>query len=252
MNFRVLALAVAALTSGAAFADSASQATFTQAGTISVGAQTQGTPDPIVYDSFTGGQATTTTGTPRTYEGGAFNMSAAGPQVDITSMTVYVASPPGGTFTDIQVRVQLWNTYTAAGTTVFSSPAGAPIVGSIGPQTLAANTFLAVTVPVSPAVRLNTLTNKGFAVNFKGNSGAGLVDTDNLTGLLTVNSPPAVGTSAIAAGNGFYRNASARTDFNFIPSDLRSFAAPTTDAKVAIILNGTSTTPVSLQSFDVK
>lgn len=250
MKFHVLAVALAALTSGAAFAESASQATYTQAGFVTVGAQTP-SGSSVVYDSFTGASPTTTTGAPRTYEGGAFNMSGAGPQVDISSITVYMASPAGGTFTSFQARVQLWNTYTAASTPVFSTPAGATIVANVAGQTLAANTFLAITIPVSPAVRLNSLANKGIAVNFKGDSGAGLVDTDNLTGLLTVNTPPAVGTSAIAGGSGFYRNASSRTDFNFIPTDLRNFAAPTTDAKLAVILSGTSTTPVSLQTFEV-
>lgn len=249
MKFHVLALALAACTSGPAFADSASPATFVRGQTIQVGPQLQGGAT-VVYDSFTGGTPTTTTGVPRTYEGGAANLAAAGPQVDITAITVYMASTAAGTYTNVRARVQLWNTYVQTATPIYSSPAGELITADLGPITTTINSFLTIPITLAFPVRLNSLTNKGFAVNFQVDTGAGFADSPDVTGLLTHTAPPAVGTNAVNAGNGFYRNASGRTDFNFIPADLRTFTG-LTNTRLAIILTGNSTVPVSLQSFEI-
>lgn len=250
MKMQLLVLTLAALASGAAVADSSSQAPFVQGQTIQVGHQIEGGAT-VVYDSFTGGTFTTTTGVPRAYEGGAANLSASGPQVDITAVTVYMASTAAGTYNNVRARIQLWNTYTEGATPVYSNPAGALINADLGPLTTTANTFTVIPITLTTPIRLNTLTNKGFAVNFQVDTGAGLADSLDVTGLLATTTAPTVGTSAVNGGNGFYRNASARTDFNFVPTDLRTFTSAT-NARLAIILTGQSTTPVSLQSFDVE
>ena len=250
MKFRILALAIAALTSGVAVADSVSPATFVPGQTIQVGPQVEGGAT-VVYDSFTGGTPTTTTGVPRTYEGGAANLVAAGPQVDITAVTVYMASTAAGSDANVRARIQLWDTYTQTATPIYSNPAGALITADLGPITTTANTFLTLPITLAIPVRLNSRTNKGFAVNFQVDTGAGLADSPDVTGLLTHTAAPTVGTNAVNAGNGFYRNASGRTDFNFIPADLRTFTG-LVNTRLAVILTGQSTTPVSLQKFEVE
>jgi hypothetical protein len=209
----------------------------------------RGAGDPVVYDS-TGGSFTTTTGVPRAYMGGAANIVGAGPQVDITSIDVFMAATTGATYTNVRARIQFWDTYTAAGTPIFSDAVGAVITADTGPVTTVTNTVTTLTINLPSPVRLNSLTNKGFAVNFQSDTGGGLADDPNLTTPLSINGAQAVGTSAVNAGNGFYRNASGRTDFNFVPGDLRTFTG-ITDARTSLVLRGNSSVPVMLQSFDV-
>jgi hypothetical protein len=225
----------------------------TPAGPLAMGQRIQvGAPrgaDPVVYDS-TGGSFTTTTGVPRAYIGGAANLVGAGPQVDITSIDVFMAATAAVTFTNVRARIQLWDTYAPAGTPIYSAPAGVLITADAGPVTTVANTVTTLTITLPTPVRLNSLTGKGFAVNFQGDTGAGLADDANLTVPLAINGAQNVGTSAVGAGNGFYRNASGRTDFNFLSSDLRTFTG-ITDTRTALVLRGNASVPVSLQSFDV-
>lgn len=205
--------------------------------------------DPVVYDS-TGASFTTTSGVPRAYIGGAANIIGAGPQVDITSIDVFMVATAAVSFTNIRARIQLWDTYTSAATPVYSAPAGVLITADMGPVTTVANTVVTLTITLPSPVRLNSLTGKGFAVNFQGDTGAGLADDVNLTVPLAVNGAQTVGSSAVGGGNGFYRNASGRTDFNFVPGDLRTFGT-FTDTRAALVLRGNASVPVSLQSFDV-
>lgn len=209
----------------------------------------RGVADPVVYDS-TGGTFTSTASTPRTFIGGAANITGPGPQVDITSIDVFMVSTAATTYTNIRARIQLWDTYTAASTPIYSNAAGVVISADTGPVTTAANTVSTLTLTLPTPLRLNSLTGKGFAINFQSDTGAGLADDTTLTSALNVNGAQAVGSSAVGGGNGFYRNASARTDFNFIPSDARTFQN-ITDARTSLVLRGNASVPVSLQSFDV-
>ncbi|WP_257387341.1 hypothetical protein [Tahibacter caeni] len=249
MKYVMTLLAAAMLTASAAHAaqNEPAAARLAYGGRIVVGAP-RGV-DPVVYDA-TGASLTITTGTPRTYIGGVANIAGAGPQVDITSLDLSLASAAAVTYTNIRARVQFWDVYTAAGTPVFSSPAGTPIEIDLGPQTLTANNVYTVTVNLAAPLRLNSLTGKGFGVNFQGDTGAGLVDDTNLTTALTYGSAQPVGTSGVNAGNGFYRNASGRTDFNFASTDLRTFTG-ITDTRTMLVLRGNASVPVSLQTFNV-
>lgn len=250
MNYRISLLLLAALSAAASGAVQAE----TAAGPLQIGPRIQlGVPrggDPVVYDS-TGGTFTVSTSQPNSYIGGAANFDGPGPQVDISSIDVFMASLAATTYTNIRIRVQFWDTYTAAGTPVYSNVAGTVLQADTGPVTTVASTVSTLTINLPTPLRLNSLNAKGFAVNFQGDTGAGLADTSNLVTAIAVNGAPTVGTSAVGAGNGFYRNASGRTDFNFIPTDLRSFAAPTTNARTALVVRGNASVPVTLQSFDV-
>lgn len=217
--------------------------------TITVGVP-RGAGDPVVYDA-TGAQFTTTTGSPRTFIGGAANIAGPGPQVDVTSMDLFLASTAAASYTNIRARVQFWDTYAQASDPVFSNAAGTILEADIGPLEALANNVYTITLNLPSPLRLNSLNGKGFAVSFQGDTGAGLATTDNLTTALSVNGPQTVGTSAAGAGNGFYRNVANQATFNFATTDLRTFTG-ITDTRASIVLRGNATVPVSLQSFDVE
>lgn len=250
MNYRKKLLAAATLFLAAGgFAKAETPVTGFVAGQhLQIGTP-RGVGDPAVYDA-TGGSFTTTTGVPRAYMGGAANIVGPGPQVDITSIDLFMAATAAGTYTNVRARIQLWDTYASASSPIFSAPAGAIITADTGPISTTINTVSTLTINLPSPLRLNSLTNKGFAVNFQSDTGAGLADDPNLTTPLSINGAQTLGTSAVNAGNGFYRNASGRTDFNFVPGDLRTFTG-ITDARTSIVLYGNASVPVMLQSFDV-
>lgn len=249
MKFRMTLLAALMSVAAAGHAQSESASVLLARGQhIHVGAPRGG--DPVVYDSTTGAQFTTTTGTPRAYIGGAANITGPGPQVDITSIDVFMAATADVSFTNVRARIQFWDTYASAASPIYSAPAGAVVEADTGPLTTVTNTVSTITITLPTPLRLNSLTGKGFTVNFQGDTGGGLADNANLTVPLAINGAMAVGTSAVNAANGFYRNASGRTDFNFIPSDLRTFTG-ITDTRTALVLRGNASVPVTLQSFDV-
>jgi hypothetical protein len=245
-------LAAAMLTVTAAGAGAAqnelSSAPLALGGHITVGAPRGA--DPVVYDA-TGASLATTSSTPRTYIGGVANIAGAGPQVDVSSVDVYMAAGAAVTYANIRARIQFWDAYAAASTPVFSSAAGAVIEADLGPQTLVANNVYTITLNLPTPLRLNSLNGKGFAVNFQSDTGAGLADDTNLTTALTYGAAQPVGTSAAGGGNGFYRNASGRTDFNFASTDARTFTG-ITDVRTMLVIRGNATVPVSLQSFNVE
>lgn len=250
MNFRMTLLAAALLivsTASSAQTESLS-GPLVLGQNIQIGAPRGGA--TTVYDA-TGGQFTTTTGVPRAYMGGAANIAGAGPQVDITSIDVFLAATTGATYTNVRARIQFWDTYASAATPIFSAPAGTLITADTGPITTVTNTVNTLTINLPTPVRLNSLTGKGFAVNFQSDTGGGLADDPNITTPLSINGAQLVGTSAVGGGNGFYRNASGRTDFNFVPGDLRTFTG-ITDARTSLVLRGNASVPVMLQSFDVE
>ena len=254
LRYSVLLVGAFTLSSSSWAANDAVGQNLQQGPTISVSvgdAQPTGTSDPVVYDSFTAATGlTTTTGTPRSVMGGGFTAAGAGPQVDISKITVYMAATSAVSYTNVRVNIQLWDTAAAASTPVFGSAAGSLIVADLGAVTTTANTFNAVDITLPSPIRLNSLANKGIAVSYQGDTGAGLATTDALTSLLTYDSPVSVGTNSFSGGNGFLRNASLRSDYNFLPSDLRTFTG-ITDVAFGIILYGNATVPVTLQSYSV-
>lgn len=184
--------------------------------------------DVLVFDSFTGAtNYTTTTGSPRTFMGLPFSASnAGGANPTITKMTVYLAynGTAAQTYNSLRIRVQLWDAWSSTGSPVFSTAVGGVIEADIaGPITLNPSTYSPITVTLATPVTLTGLTSHGFAINFQGDTGSGLASADQITALLRY------GTSGVAVGsNGLptsygYRNASARTDFNFLSTDARSF-----------------------------
>ncbi|MDC8014313.1 hypothetical protein [Tahibacter soli] len=249
-NLRALAAAVV-LSAGFSSQASAEVAAgvLARGQTLSVGIP-RGKGDPVVYDA-TGAEFTTTTGSPRTFIGGAANIDGPGPQVDVTSMDLFMAATAAGSYTNIRARVQFWDTYVQASSPVFSNAAGTVIEADFGPLEAVANTVYTLTINLPAPLRLNSLNAKGFTVSFQGDTGAGLATADALTTALSINGAQNVGTSAVNSGNGFYRNVGNQTTFNFQSTDLRTFTG-ITDARASIVLRGNATVPVSLQAFDVE
>lgn len=207
----------------------------------------------LVFDSFTDAESyTTTTGTPRTYMGMPFDLaSTAGNNPSITKITAYLAytGTAAQTYNSLRVRIQLWDTWTETGTPVYSTAAGTTIEADIaGPITLNPNSFSPIDVTLASPIPLTGLTGHGFAVNFQGDTGAGLAANNNLTSLLRYGANPvAVGANALPDTYG-YRNASNRTDFNFLSSDARSFGQ-TNEATVIQLYSTTALLSQSITNF---
>lgn len=207
----------------------------------------------LVFDSYTDAESyTTTSGTPRTYMGMPIDLaSVAGNNPSITKITAYLAytGTAAQTYNSLRVRIQLWDTWTETGTPVFSTAAGATIEADIaGPVTLNPNSFTPVDVPLPSPIPLTGLTGHGFTVNYQGDTGSGLAANNNLTSLLRYGANPvAVGTNAMADTYG-YRNASNRTDFNFLSSDARSFGE-VNEATVIQLYSTTSLTSQNITNF---
>ena len=111
-----------------------------------------------------------------------------------------------------------------------------------------ASTIYSIPVTFSTPITFAALADRGFAVSYQGDTGTGLAITDNLTSIIRSSTAAfAVGSSSM---NGYYRNASTRTDYNFANTDSRTLGL--TNQGIAIILKGNATFPVSLQNFEVK
>jgi hypothetical protein len=190
-----------------------------------------------IFDSRTNATVSFTSSTPRTYMGQPFNLASDSP---ITQMKAYMVSTAAVTYTAIEARVQFWDAFTSASSPIFSSPVGPVYTFSLGAGSLAANTFYELTLTFPSPIVLTGTNNHGVTINYRGNTGAGLQDTTNLTNAIRggTGAPAfAVGSVPLPAPNyGYTRNASGRTDFNFDSTDLRSIGA--NSALVMILYTG--------------
>jgi hypothetical protein len=167
----------------------------------------------------------------RSFIGEAFNLAPTGSPVLITQMDTFLVSATATAYNDIQLRVQFWNTAsnaTSGAGPVFSNPAGGPLVFDFGAFTTAAATAYTINgLTFASPVLLDGTTNLGMTMNWQGDTGTGLANTDNLTASVGV-APTAAGSVTVGGGNGYYRNASGETDFNFAGTDGRSLGGSST------------------------
>lgn len=199
-----------------------------------------------LLDTFSSATNFTFSGTePRTYMGNSFtnnSLPAGTGSFQITSLTIYMASVTATNYTDISARIQFWNTTNAASTPVFSNAAGPLLTLSLGPLSTMANSFYTFNITLTTPITLTggSGTNWGFVQNFQGDTGSGLMDTTNLTSLITYNTNGgyAAGqiTNGTAPNQGYYRNASGRTDFNFASTDSRTLSL--NSQGIGIIIRG--------------
>ncbi len=204
-----------------------------------------------VLDTFSIATNFTFSGTePRTYMGDAFtnnSLPAGTTSFQITSLTIYLGSVAAANYNNIVDRIQFYNTVTPTAANVFSNPAGPLLTINLGPLVAAANSFYTFNVTLATPITLigGAGTNWGFVQNFQGDTGTGLADNTNLTSLITynVNGGYAAGqiTTGTAPNQGYYRNASGRTDFNFASTDSRTLGQ--NSQGIGIIIRGNAVVP---------
>jgi hypothetical protein len=209
-----------------------------------------------IYDSFTGGTPTTTTGSPRTYMASPFVAAGPGTIAHIEEATVYLAATAAFNCSNgIDIRVQVWDGFNGTTNPVFTTAVGAVETFTVpGPLVFAASTFTPINITFPIARDLADLTG-GWAIAYRCDNGAGLVSQDTATSLIrhtgafAVGSQPADATYT-APQFGFYRNVAGQTTFNHANTDLRVFAGLNNIA-LAVQLRG-NLTPVELMSIDVE
>jgi len=197
-----------------------------------------------VFDGISGGPTFVVTGgLPRTFIGEPLNLGGvAGPSVYITGLDVILASQTPQFYNQVVLRVQLWNDVNTNSSPVFSNPASAVQTFDIGAQNLFNNLY-PFSFTFSTPILLSSTTNVGITLNWQGDTGSGLTSTDNLTSALRFNAPFAVGSPALSPPNyGYYRNASGGTDFNFLPSDMRTIGGP--NSAIALVLYTDTDLPI--------
>lgn len=206
-----------------------------------------------LLDTFTNADGLTFTGSmPRTYMGDAFtnnSLPAGTSSFQITSLTIYLVTEAAAEYTDVVARLQFWNTVSTASTPVFSSAAGSIITIDLGALSATATTFYSFNITLSTPITLTGGSghNWGFAQNFRGSTTGGTpADDSNLTSLITSNSLGGYAAGQVTTGTspaqGYYRNASGRTDLNFATGDSRSLTGLNSQG-IAIIINGTPVVP---------
>lgn len=200
-----------------------------------------------LFDSFTGATYNLTGATPRTFMGSPFTLTdPLLTPIQITGGTLYMGSVAAVSYTDVQVNIQFWDTYDGTVTPIFSNATGGVQSFDLGALSTAASTIYSISFTFGTPITFAALADRGFAVNYKGDTGPGLGNTDNLTSVIRSGPAFAVGSSTL---NAYYRNASARTDFNFDSTDARSFGF--VNQGIAITLTGNATFPVTLQKLSV-
>lgn len=198
---------------------------FAQNFTVPVTVSTQ-TP-VLLYDSSTNATITSTSSTPHTFMGMAMSLGTAGGTTNITvgGGSTYLVPAISASYANVRLNITLWGTASNAisGTTpAFSNNLGT-FSYDLGPQNLTAflPVFYRFTLPAG--VTMPTQAG-GVTFNWQGDTGAGLVSTDNLAPAIRYGSAPAVGalTAGTAGTNGYYRNVSSEQDGNFFGSSFRS------------------------------
>ena len=190
----------------------------------------------VIYDAISDLTTyTTTTSTPHTFMGQAFNTSnAAGSMPQVSSVQVGMFVIGAQTFANVRLRLQIWGSFSSAATgatSVFSNPLGAPSVFNLGPVTTAGNGVFVFTLNFATPITLPSTSNLGITFNFQSSSdGVNFVDNEALATAMraptgTTNIP--VGQNITTGTNVYYRNASARTDFNFNANDARVLTGQT-------------------------
>lgn len=203
----------------------------------------------VLFDSITNDNGGFVTNAPHTFMGQALNLAdpGSGAPVQLTSMSVALASSTTTNYSDVQLNVQFWDNAsdaTAGTTPAFSNPVGSPITFDLGALDAMANYVYQVNPPdfssANPII-LSSLNNVGITLNWEGDIGSGLQSTDNLSTDVFVG-PLTVGSDPLAGGNGYYRNASGETDFNFLGSDYRTINVSTSESPstLALQLSGIS------------
>ncbi|WP_386070736.1 hypothetical protein ACFJIW_08865 [Tahibacter sp. UC22_41] len=182
----------------------------------------------LVFDSFTGAtNYLAENRSPRTFIGMPLNLSGAvGTTPAISRIVVYLAytGATAQTYTSLRVRFAMFGSWSSGSNPVFSDVVSLSQADIPGPITLNPSTTTPINLLIDPPIALTGVNAHGITVNFQGNTGSGLVSTDNLTSLLrSGTNPVGVGANPMPSGYG-YRNLIGQTNYNFAPSHASSFA----------------------------
>lgn len=184
----------------------------------------------VVFDNVSaleagvaGASGTATSSTPNTFMGDAYTLLSG--TTAITGFDLFPANvTTSTTFTALKVNLYVWGTVNT-GTVSSSAPAFGNLLGSYSVTTsgsFAPGFFYSLesAIPgVTPGITLTTPlaipnTTIGLSINVQGSTdGITFSSVNSLTSLITYGAPPTVGSQVF---NGYYRNASAETNGNFI------------------------------------
>lgn len=226
--------------------------------------------EACVWDTMYGAGPTTTTGTPRTFMGGAIGSLAGAGALTLTGLDAVMVNTTGAAINGIRairLNFTIWGDFgtgTLGTDLVFTSQlaqASADFTLAT-PLNLANNTYLpvgndfaqgpnaanaGVDLTALNIVIPNPAAIAGITFNWQVDLGAGFVATQaGLTSGLVANvAPQTIGTPGFNAPGGFFRNAGPRAggyaDGNFLNSDARNFGAAAPNTNLAYRLYATPT-----------
>jgi hypothetical protein len=178
----------------------------------------------LIYDTFSDPRNVTISGytdvTPHTYMGQAFNADPTFPYPNpiVNNVAAYFFPTQNANYKKLQLNVSFWDNFNPSATSVFSNLL-ASFSFNYGALNVSNSNIGYVFNPSFRDVTFTGLNNHGVTINLKADTGSGLVDTDNFASLLTFSKYP-IRIGSNAASNGYYVNASGRTDSNFASGDL--------------------------------
>ena len=179
----------------------------------------------VVYDGRSGAVVDYTTAAPRTFMGQAFDIADPGGPPAIASIHLAVIAATAVNYSNTMLRVQLWDTFNATNSPVFSNPVGSLQDLITGPISASGAAYWTFTLNFTAPIALTGLTGHGLTVNWLSDpTGTGTFALDtNLTAALRGSGSANVnpGTNSNPS-SGYYRNASGETDFNFQSTDSRT------------------------------
>jgi len=199
----------------------------------------------LTFDNFTlAPNITGTSSTPNTFMGGGYTLASG--TTSINGFDLYPVNFTANTYTAIKATVYVWGSVNMGAVGV-GSPAFGDLLGTytqtftIGGGGLLPNNYLPIegdgvstpgfSLGSSLAISGPTI---GLTFSYQGSTdGVNFSTANSLTSIISYGAPASIGANVF---NGYYRNASAEADGNFV-SSLRSLGL--TDQSVAVRIYGT-------------
>jgi len=212
--------------------------------------------EQTLFDSYQSAGAGTTKytysgGTPRQFLGDAIHFGT-NTSPTVTGGTAYMVATTATVYTNIRLNITFWgNASNANGT----SPNTAAFTNQLyvlnldlGALNTAAQTMYTFPFVLPSTVTLSNNTG-GITINWQGDTGNGLVSTDNLTPLIRYG--PALNAGTFTAGtagtNGWYQGKALEINGNFTGADFTAFTGDLNQG-LALQLFGVSTLPTAVTS----
>jgi len=220
--------------------------------------------DVLLFDNVSnymnavaGAGASTTSSTPNTFMGDAYNLNLTGGSTTITGFDLFPANLAGTTFTNLKLTVYVWGTVNTTGTVNSTTPAFSNLLSTVtaatGTGSYPNGSFFPFDTGepgTAPGLTLSTpitLTGSqiGLTFNYQGSTDNGVTynSVNGLTSLITTGTAPTVGSNVF---NGYYRNAGTPTETNGnFTSSLRSLGGTPvpTNQSIGVRVFGNTTVP---------